>query len=129
SCASDVVFSSIPGTVTISNIEFGDVQGNQSTNAPDHVTIRGFKLTGGFAMSGDANFITVDNVDGGAFRISGGKDIPVKNSDFGPCQAPGDGLCDTFFSTQLVIEGGSNTDRVTLENNYIHNFVMRQDLD
>lgn len=124
-CSSNVTIQPVSGAVvTVDGIDLGTVAGGQTTNAPDRLTIKGFRMPDGIGMYGDATDIIVDAVDGGAFFIAGGRRVTVKNSDWGPCNSSGDTNCETFFSRQIVIENSDATSDIVIENNRIHDFLL-----
>jgi len=125
-CTTDVTFQPKAGaSVTIPRLLVGACCGlsGSATNAPDHVTFRGFAMPDGFAVDGDANYVTFDRIDGGSFYIGGGNQIKISNSDFGPCYSSGEPSCDSFFR-QIVIANAGTSQNITLEGNTIHDFRL-----
>jgi hypothetical protein len=123
-----IVIRAAKGTrPTIRWISFGRWSGGIRSDAPDNLVLRGFKVTWGLSMWGDVTNVTLDKLDGGSFIIDGGKNITVKNSDWGPCGAEGlNGDCRNYYpgdprSGQVRIASGTN---LLFENNVFHDFVM-----
>ena len=114
---------------TFNWIQFGDCSVCFSKNAPDNLTFRGFRVTRGFSIWGDAVNVTLDDIDGGSFFIEGGTNIKIINSDWGPCGSraiagdcrnyyPGDG-----YSGQVRIIEGTN---LLFENNTFHDMLQER---
>jgi hypothetical protein len=123
-----IVFRPARGTrPTINWIQFGNCSVCISSNAPDNLTLRGFRVTWGLSLWGDVANVTLDAIDGGSFFIADATNIKVINSDWGPCGAeeiigdcrnyyPGDGK-----SGQVRIISGTN---LLFQNNVFHDMIM-----
>jgi hypothetical protein len=99
-----------------------------STNVPDNLVLKGFKVTHDTNIMGDANNITIDDFDGGGFSISpsatgnDANNITIKNSDWGPCGSQGIiGPCGRGMIHMSPPHYASN---ITIENNTFHDFPI-----
>ena len=101
-----------------------------STDAPDNLTIRRLTVTGGVVLTGDATNVILDRIDGGSFMIEGARNVTVRNSDWGPCDAPG-GPCygiSGFYEGQNRIAEchgcATTTNNILIENNVVHDYTI-----
>ena len=131
-CTQTITFRPAPlASPTFDLIQFGSgATTGYSSNAADNVTLRGFKVTRGILLAGDATNIVIDQFDGGAFMVNGAQNVTIKNSDWGPCDAPA-GPCATRSGPaegQNRIEGctgcATETDNLLIESNVIHDFTI-----
>ena len=131
-CAQTITFRPAPvASVTLDLIQFGSgATTGYSSNAADNITLRGFKVTRGVLLAGDATNIVIDQFDGGAFMVNGAQNVTIKNSDWGPCDAPA-GPCATRSGPaegQNRIEGctgcATETANLVIEGNVIHDFTI-----
>ena len=114
-------------------IQFGT--GNRNcgpcpTDAPDNLTIRRLTVTGGIVLTGDALNVVLDGINGGSFMIEGARNVTIKNSDWGPCDAPG-GPC---YGISGFSEGQNRiaechgcpttTNNILIENNVVHDYTI-----
>lgn len=130
STAAPITFQPASGaSVTVAWIGFGS-NTTGATDAPDNVTLKGFALTRGVNMWGDAVNVTLDTLDGGSFLVGPGTDnVLIKDSDWGPCNYSSDNNvgCWHYFTADgrsgqpRIIAGSSN---VVLEGNTFHDMQI-----
>ena len=110
--ATPVVFQPSGGAVTVAGtLDFG--QGQFGRRGPKGVTVRNMKVEVIRAWDGTDGLVW-DNIDALRFDASG-KNITIRGSDFGPCQAPRDG--DSACVSRIA---GPATANVVLEDSSVH---------
>jgi hypothetical protein len=116
SCTTPVTVQGAPG-VTVNWISFGSYNGAPTTDAPDNLVLKGFKVTRGIVLWGDVVNDVLDGIDGGSFYVQGGvQNLTIRNSDWGPCGSNlQSGDCRTYYQ----LDGYSGQPRLLQGNNIL----------
>ena len=108
-----VVIRSAPdATVSVPLLDFGQAQ--LSLAGPRYVTVRNLHVGLVRAWAG-ADGIIWENLDARYFGIFGAKNVTLRGGDYGPCEAPREGGCESF------IAGGAS--HIVLDHVYLHDIT------
>jgi len=91
--------------VSVSRIDFGQTQ--LSIPGPQHVTVSGMRVGLLRAWAG-ADDLLWQNIDAGYFGIFDATNVTIRGGDYGPCQAPRDGGCESLIQgrvANILIDG------------------------